>query len=252
MVPWIAALLLAVCSLNPIDAQTIRTIAGTGTAGFSGDGAQADRAAFNSPVGVHGDNTGQTWVADTGNHRIRRITATFDTVVTYAGTGTVGYTGDGSAATAATLNTPTDVFVDSTGNVWIADTGNHVIRKITTAGVISTVAGTGVSGFSGDAAAATSAQLNSPAGVYVTNGGVIYIADRGNHRVRRVSAAGTITTIAGTGVAGFSGDIGCRPGRCVGDGGDGAFYGIALAPEFEFVCDWHIGSFCVNESVSTC
>ncbi|MFP6589097.1 MAG: Ig-like domain-containing protein [Candidatus Latescibacterota bacterium] len=206
MVPWIAALLLAVCSLTPIDAQTIRTIAGTGTAGFSGDGAQADSAAFNSPVGVHGDNTGQTWVADTGNHRIRRITATFDTVVTYAGTGTVGYTGDGSAATAATLNAPTDVFVDTTGNVWIADTGNHVIRKITTAGVISTVAGTGARGFSGDAAAATSAQLNSPAGVYVTNGGVIYIADRGNHRVRRVSAAGTITTIAGTGVPGFSGD----------------------------------------------
>ena len=206
MVPWIAALLLAVCSLTPIDAQTIRTIAGTGDPGFSGDGGQADSAAFNSPVGVHGDNTGQTWVADTGNHRIRRITATFNTVVTYAGTGTVGYTGDGSAATAATLNAPTDVFVDTTGNVWIADTGNHVIRKITTAGVISTVAGTGARGFSGDAAAATSAQLNSPAGVYVTNGGVIYIADRGNHRVRRVSAAGTITTIAGTGVPGFSGD----------------------------------------------
>ena len=206
MVPWIAALLLAVGSLNPIDAQTIRTIAGTDTAGFSGDGARADNAAFNSPVGVHGDNTGQTWIADTGNHRIRRITATFDTVVTYAGTGTAGYTGDGSAATAATLNAPTDVFVDSTGNVWIADTGNHVIRKITTAGIISTVAGTGVPGFSGDDSTATGAQLKSPAGVYVTNGGVIYIADRGNHRVRRVSAAGTITTIAGTGVDGFSGD----------------------------------------------
>ena len=206
MVPWIAVLLLAVCSLTPIDAQTIRTIAGTGNPGFSGDGGQADSAAFNSPVGVHGDNTGQTWVADTGNHRIRRITATFNTVVTYAGTGTIGYTGDGSAATAATLNAPTDVFVDNTGNVWIADTGNHVIRKITTAGVISTVAGTGVPGFSGDAAAGTSAQLDSPAGVYVTNSGVIYIADRGNHRIRRVSAAGTITTIAGTGVPGFSGD----------------------------------------------
>ena len=207
MAAWVLMVLTGP-ALVPAGAQTIRTIAGTGTAGFSGDGAQADSADFNSPVGVHGDNTGQIWVADTGNNRVRRVTAGFDTVVTYAGTGAASYTGDGAAATAATLNAPTDVFVDSTGNVWVADTGNHVIRKITTAGVISTVAGTGVPGYSGDDSTATSAKLNSPAGVYVTNSGVIYIADRGNNRVRSVSTAGTITTIAGTGVEGYSGDGG--------------------------------------------
>jgi streptogramin lyase len=207
MVAWV---LLALFALDaPLaEAQTIRTIAGTGTSGFSGDGSRADVATFNSPVGIHGDNSGQIWIADTGNHRIRRVTASFDTIVTYAGTGTASFTGDGAAATSATLSGPTDVFVDSTGNVWIADTGNHVIRRITTAGVISTVAGTGASGFSGDDGTATSAKLNSPAGVYVTNSGVIYIADRGNHRIRRVSTAGTITTIAGNGNASFSGDGG--------------------------------------------
>lgn len=205
-----ALTLLWVClpGVSPTQAQTIRTIAGVDTAGFSGDGGPANSAAFRSPVGVHGNNTGQIWVADTGNHRVRRITAAFDTVVTYAGTGTASYSGDGAAATAATLNAPTDVFVDSTGNVWIADTGNHVIRRITTAGVISTVAGTGVAGFFGDDSTATLAKLDSPAGVYVTNGGVIYIADRGNHRVRRVSTGGVISTIAGTGVEGYSGDGG--------------------------------------------
>jgi hypothetical protein len=207
------ALCSALCTLllgtlpGETSAQTIRTVAGTGTAGYSGDGGAAADAAFNSPVGVHGNGSGQIWIADTGNHRVRRVTALFDSVVTYAGTGSANYTGDGAAATAATLNAPTDVFVDSTGNVYIADTGNHVVRRVAPSGTITTVAGTGTAGFVDDTTA-TAARLNSPSGVYVTNGGIIYIADRGNHRIRRVDASGAITTFAGTGANSYSGDGG--------------------------------------------
>lgn len=205
----LAALLLVGLTSASALAQTTRVVAGNGTAAFAGDGSPAPFGSISNPVGIHGDASGQIWIADTGNHAVRRVTASWDTIVTFAGTGgTPGYTGDGAAATSATLNGPTDVFRDASGVLWIADTGNHVIRRVTTAGVISTVAGTGTAGFSGDGSAATSATLDSPSGVYVTSGGIIYIADRGNHRIRRVDASGTITTFAGTGDDEFSGDGG--------------------------------------------
>lgn len=126
-------------------------------------------------------------------------------VNTAAGTGAAGYTGDAGPATAATLAGPAAVAYDSAGNLFLADANNHVIRKISTAGIITTIAGTGIEGFSGDGAAATAAQLDTPTGVAVDSSGNIYIADSHNHRIREVSG-GTITTFAGTGTPGFSGD----------------------------------------------
>ncbi|MEO6923929.1 MAG: SBBP repeat-containing protein, partial [Bryocella sp.] len=127
------------------------------------------------------------------------------TAATVAGTGVVGYSGDNAASTSATLASPSAVAYDSAGNMYVAEAANHVIRKISSAGVITTIAGTGIEGFSGDGAAATSAQLDTPTGVAVDSNGNVYIADSHNNRIRKISGT-TITTIAGTGVAGFSGD----------------------------------------------
>jgi sugar lactone lactonase YvrE len=127
------------------------------------------------------------------------------TAATTAGTGAVGYSGDGSSATTATLANPSAVAYDSAGDLFLADANNHVVREVSAAGVITTVAGTGVEGYSGDGGAATSAQLDTPTGVAVDASGNIYIADSHNHRIREV-IGGNISTIAGTGVAGFSGD----------------------------------------------
>ena len=129
------------------------------------------------------------------------------TAATTAGTGSVGYSGNGSTAVVATLANPSAVAYDAAGDIFLADANNHVVREVTVAGVISTVAGTGVEGYSGDGGAATSAQLDTPTGVAVDASGNIYIADAHNHRIREVSG-GTISTIAGTGVAGFAGDGG--------------------------------------------
>lgn len=191
------------------NSQTINNHAGNGDRGFSGDNGHPNIANLNFPAGIHGDST-SIYVADTGNHVIRRITPMADTIVTVAGTGGVaGYSGNSGIATSATLNSPSDVFVsygDSIASkIYIADTGNHTIRAIGTDGKIATIAGTGIAGFSGDSGIATNATLNSPSGVFVTASGTIYIADTGNNRIRRV-VGDTITTIAGTDTAGFGGD----------------------------------------------
>jgi sugar lactone lactonase YvrE len=129
------------------------------------------------------------------------------TVSTTAGTGIVGYTGDNGAATSATLAYPSGVAYDANGDLFLADANNHVVREVSKTGTITTVAGTGIEGFSGDGAAATAAQLDTPTGVAVDASGNLYIADSHNHRIRKVSG-GNISTIAGTGIAGFSGDSG--------------------------------------------
>ncbi|MEE2657107.1 MAG: Ig-like domain-containing protein [Candidatus Latescibacterota bacterium] len=207
--PWGLALALATLATADLHGQTILTVAGDGVAGFDGEGGRADTASFLSPSSVVTDPSGQIFIADTGNHRIRRVTFFLDNTVTHAGTGTAGFSGNGGPAISAQLNGPADVFVDTGGVTYIADTGNHVIRRVTTAGMIYTVAGTAtIAGNSGDSGAATSAKLNSPTGVFVTAAGEIFIADRDNHKIRHVSIAGTITTYAGTGTAGFSGDGG--------------------------------------------
>jgi hypothetical protein len=128
-------------------------------------------------------------------------------VATSAGTGTMGYAGDGGAATSATLASPSAVAYDANGNLYLADAQNHVVREILKSGQISTIAGTGIEGYGGDGSAATAALLDTPTGVAVDSTGNVYIADSHNQRIRKVSG-GIITTIAGTGAAGYSGDGG--------------------------------------------
>ncbi len=188
-------------------AGVISTVAGIGTAGFSGDGGQAAAAQLNFPSSVAVDSAGNLFIADLNNSRVRKVTAA-GVISTLAGTGTQGFSGDGGPATAAQLNFPIGVAVDSLGNVYIADQANNRIRKVTAFGVITTAAGKGTAGFSGDGGLAASAQLNSPSGVAVDSSGNLYIADRGNNRVRKVTAFGVISTVAGNGTAGYSGDGG--------------------------------------------
>ena len=187
----------------------IFTEAGNGTAGFSGDGGPAGAAQLNQPHGVALDGSGNLYIADTNNHRIRKVyqRAYQRVITTVAGTGTAGYSGDGGAATAARLNSPSGVAVDGAGNLYIADRFNHRIRKVDSSGNISTVAGTGTAGFGGDGGSATdtAAQLNQPQDVALDGAGNLYIADRFNHRIRKVDTSGNISTVAGS-ARGFSGD----------------------------------------------
>ena len=183
----------------------ITTIAGDGTIGFSGDGGLATNAQLNSPWGVAVDKNGVIFIADTKNHRIRKISNN-GIITTIAGNGIQGFSGDGGLATNAQLKSPYGVAVDKNGVIFIADTHNDRIRKVTTNGVITTVAGNGNRGFSGDGGQATNAQLNQPSDVAVDLNGNIYICEWGNHTIRKVATNGVITTIAGNGIAGFSGD----------------------------------------------
>jgi len=183
----------------------ISTVAGVGTSGFSGDGAAATSAQLASPTGVAVDGAGNLYIADQSNHRIRKVDV-MGQISTVAGNGAQGYGGDDAAATSTALYLPTGVTADGAGNLYIADTSNQRIRKVDATGQISTVAGTGIQGFSGDGAAATSAQLANPRGVAVDGAGNLYIADTSNQRIRKVDATGQISTVAGNGTLGFSGD----------------------------------------------
>jgi hypothetical protein len=185
--------------------NTITTVAGNGTAGFSGDGGPATGAQLNAPFGIAVDSAGNIYIAEWSNHRIRKVSSS-GTITTFAGTGTAGFGGDGGPATDAALDSPEGVAVDSAGNVYIADSFNNRIRKVDTSGIITTIAGNGSPGYTGDGPAA-SAGLNDPSGVAVDKSGNVYVADNSNHRIRKISG-GTISTIAGTGVGGFSGDGG--------------------------------------------
>ena len=150
------------------------------------------------------DSSGNLYIADTGNNRIRKISN--GVIATVAGNGTQGFSGDNGPASSAQLYLPSRIAVDSAGNLYIADSENNRIRKVSN-GVIITVAGSGTRGFSGDNGPATSAQLNAPTGVAVDSAGNLYIADSGNNRIRKISN-GVITTVAGNGTQGFSGDNG--------------------------------------------
>jgi uncharacterized protein (TIGR03437 family) len=182
----------------------ISNVAGTGTAGSSGDGNPATGAQLNGPQGLAVDSAGNLYIADTQNNRVRMVAN--GVITTVAGSGTAGFGGDNGPATSAQLNAPFGVAVDAAGNLYIAEFSNNRVRKVSTNGNIGTLAGNGVSGFSGDGLQATSAQLNGPQGVAVDSAGNVYIADTANNCVRKVAANGVITTVAGNGAAGFSGD----------------------------------------------
>ncbi len=190
--------------VNP--AGTITTFAGNGTYGFA-DNVDATGAEFRYPTGVAVDNAGNVYIVDNGNYRVRKVDAGTGIISTIAGNGTSGYTGDGGPATSAELKNPLDVGVDGAGNVYISD-GNYCIRMVDAAGNISTVAGNGTIGFSGDGGPAVDAQMATPWGIKVDSAGDIFIADDDNLRIRLVQADGIISTIAGNGLAGFSGDGG--------------------------------------------
>jgi trimeric autotransporter adhesin len=186
--------------------SVISTIAGNGTAGFSGDGGPASASRLNQPRDSAMGPDGSIYVADTFNNRIRRITPA-GTITTVAGNGSATYNGDGIQATRASLSWPHDVTVDSTGVIFIADSQHHRIRRVGLNGVITTLAGTGVSGSTGEGGPATSARLKNPKTVALHNG-ALYTAGLDN-KVRRIDlTTGIITTVAGTGVAGYAGDGG--------------------------------------------
>jgi uncharacterized protein (TIGR03437 family) len=175
---------------------TIQTLAGNGSAAFTGDNGAAGLAQLNSPGAVVLDSKGNLYIADTGNHCIRMISG--GTITTIAGTGgTIGYSGDKAAATAALLNAPSGLAFDSAGNLYIADTGNNVIRKITGT-TITTVAGISGQGggYGGDSGPATSANLYGPTSVALDSAGNLYIADNGNSLIRKVDAKTQIITSA--------------------------------------------------------
>ena len=199
-----------------------------------GDGGSALKARLVTPVGLARDAQGNIYIAERGAHRIRRVDARTGVITTIAGTGEAGFAGEGTAATTARFTQPDGLIVDRDGNLIIADPFNHRIRKLDQrSGIITTVAGTGEAGFSGDGGLATAAQLNGPFGISLDRNGVLYIADTENHRIRRVDpATSRISTVAGNGVWDFAGDGGpatgasfARPHLVVADGDSAVLIG---------------------------
>lgn len=190
--------------------HVIGTAAGTGTAGFLGDGTSAALSHINAPRGVSVDRQrNRLIIADHGNERVRMVTLTNGLIGTIAGNGVSATTGDGGLAIVASLHQPYGTAVHPDGSVYISVLGSHTVRRIDTNGFISTIAGIGSPGYSGDGGAATVAQLNTPTGLAFDTQTNLYIADAANHRIRRVSAvSGNIETIVGSGVAGYGGDGG--------------------------------------------
>ena len=183
----------------------ITTVAGNGGIGYNGDGISATSAMFAYPFGVAVDVAGNLYIADTFNQRIRKVNS--DRIITtVAGNDSSGYNGDNIPATTATLRGPWGVAVDTAGNLYIADRNNSRIRKVSSGGIITTVAGNGGSGYNGDNIPATSAAIGPPQGVAVDTAGNLYIADTANNRIRKVNSSGIITTIAGNGSASYNGD----------------------------------------------
>lgn len=195
---------------QPAWAQTITTVAGTGVPSFSGDGGPATLASLSDIDGMATDAAGNLYIVDSGSNRIRRVDAGTGIITTVAGTGLGSFSGDGGPATLAAFYDIDAVAVDPQGDIFIVDTGNRRIRKVDGAtGIVTTVAGNGSSGFSGDGGLATSASLSSPEAVAVDSQGNLFIADTSNARIRRVDAiTGVITTVVGNGTAGYSGDGG--------------------------------------------
>jgi trimeric autotransporter adhesin len=188
----------------------ITTVAGDGKPSYGGDDGKAISARLNLPFGVAIDVSGNVYIADGSNNRIRLVTKSTGFITTVAGVGTRGYAGDEGQAISARLGSPTGVAIDASGNIYIADALNNVIRLVTkSTGIITTVAGNGTEAYGGDGGPAISAQLKFPKGVAIDTSGNIYIADTVNHRIRLVTkSTGIITTVAGDGTPSYGGDEG--------------------------------------------
>jgi sugar lactone lactonase YvrE len=187
----------------------ITTYAGKpgGASGAGTDGGQATNSYLNDPIALVMDSANNLYIGDTTNNRIRKVDTT-GIITTFAGTGSRSFSGDGGQATSAAISRVNGMAFDSAGNLFFADYDNYRIRKIATGGIISTVAGSGTKGYTGDGGPATNANLSTPYGVTVDSTGNLYIVDQGSYRVRKVATNGTITTFAGTGTNSFSGDGG--------------------------------------------
>ena len=185
----------------------ITTVAGTGVAGFSGDGGQATAAMLSGPQAVLVDAAGNLIIADTQNRRIRMVN-TSGTISTIAGTGVQGFSGDGGPAIQAMVWQAVDLAIDTNGSIYFADSSAQRVRKIATTGIITSVAGNGTAGYSGDNAQATLAMLNFPLSIAIDGSNNLYIADADNFRIRMVNSNGNITTVAGNGSESFAGDSG--------------------------------------------
>jgi sugar lactone lactonase YvrE len=196
----------AILELNT--SNNVTTFAGTGTAGFSGDGNLATSSRLSNPTQLAFGPNGNLYISEAGNNRIRMVTPGPTSVITtVAGDGYAGFTGDGPDATKVGLNFPDSIAFDSKGDLYIADTSDNRIRMVTPAGVISTVAGNGSAGFNLDGIPATSAELNEPTRIAIDSSDNLYISDLLNNRIREVNGSThMITTIAGTGTAGTSPD----------------------------------------------
>jgi sugar lactone lactonase YvrE len=179
----------------------ITTIAGSGSAGFSGDGGQALLAEFNRPSGIAVDTLGNIYISDRDNNRVRKIDVN-GVVTTIAGTGNAGSSGDGGPAISAELNKPKGIVLDAQGNIYVAEFAGHRVRKIDVNGNISTYAGTGISGYNNDNIQANTAMLKEPRNLALDAAGNLYIGEYTGYRIRKVSPAGIITTVVGTGYSG--------------------------------------------------
>jgi streptogramin lyase len=185
----------------------IRTLAGNGTAGYAGDSTNVANALLNNPTGVALDKTGRVYIADNGNNVVRMID-TNSVIYTIAGTGVQGNTGDGGNAKQATFYGPERLYIDDTGSIYICDIGNNRVRKVDTFGIVHAFAGNGNYGNGGDGGQAVSAELKQPTGIARDKWGNFYITDYNGARIRKVNAAGIISTFAGNGNFTYSGDGG--------------------------------------------
>lgn len=199
--------LFLVIFFSPIllTAQVITTIVGDGRAVYGGDGGFASKASISTPYGMAIDKNGNLYICDSQGGKIRKVN-TSGFISTIAGWGAAGMSGEGGPATAAKLNFPIGIVIDKSGNIIFSDSYNNRIRKIDTAGIITTIAGTGVAGYTSDDTLAIHSRLNVPSGLALDDAGNLYVADRMNHRIRKIDTAGVITTVAGDGNPRIQGD----------------------------------------------
>jgi len=224
--PFLLCCVVVACLPAPAQTKKMPTVAG----GYLGSGVPATSAALNSPSSVALDSQGNLYVSDSANCRIRKIKKT-GVISTFAGTGFCAYSGDGGPAHSAKLHYPLGIAFDTKGNLLVADSDNNAIRRITPTGIITTIAGNGTAGYSGDGGPANQATLNFPEAVSIDPSGNVYISDATNAVIRMIDASGNIHTVAGNHIAGFSGDGGpatsaeiAYDARSVLADGNGNFY----------------------------